>query len=63
MSTDDLEADFTLLDRSLASGGEVVASRRHTDRIPVPPENWRVAAEKRYGDTRILRYEKKAEAQ
>jgi 16S rRNA (guanine966-N2)-methyltransferase len=63
MSTDDLEADFALLDNSLIPEAEVVASRRHTDRLPVPPENWRVAAEKRYGDTRILRYEKKAEAQ
>lgn len=63
MSTDDLEADFALLDRSLVPGGEVVTSRRHKDRVPVPPENWRVATDKRYGDTRIFRYEKKAEAQ
>jgi 16S rRNA (guanine966-N2)-methyltransferase len=63
MSTDDLEADFALLDTSLVAEAEVVASRRHTDRKPAPPENWRLATEKRYGDTRIFRYEKKAEAQ
>ncbi|MEX1038573.1 MAG: 16S rRNA (guanine(966)-N(2))-methyltransferase RsmD [Acidimicrobiia bacterium] len=63
LSTEDLEADFALLDRFLEDEAEVVASRRHTDRVPVPPENWRVATEKRYGDTRIVRYEKKAEAQ
>jgi hypothetical protein len=32
-------------------------SRRHSDRVPDPPETWRVATEKRYGDTRIIRYE------
>ena len=58
MSTAELEADFRMLDRVLLPRGEVVASRRHSDRVPQPPENWQVAAEKRYGDTRILRYEK-----
>jgi 16S rRNA (guanine966-N2)-methyltransferase len=62
MSTDDLEADFKLLDRILLADGLVVASRRHIDRVPSAPENWVVAAEKRYGDTRILRYAKKTEA-
>jgi hypothetical protein len=37
-------------------------SRRHTDRSPTFPENWRVATEKRYGDTKIIRYEKETEA-
>jgi hypothetical protein len=42
----------------LLPDAEVVVSRRNTDRIPVGPENWRVATDKRYGDTRIIRYEK-----
>ena len=63
LPTEELEADFGLLDPFLVPRAEVVASRRHSDRLPRVPENWRVAAEKRYGDTRILRYEKKAEAQ
>lgn len=53
-----MEEDLARLDRLLLAGGEVVVSRRHTDEVPTPPENWRVAAEKRYGDTRIIRYEK-----
>ncbi len=63
LPTEDLEVDFALLDRFLLDQAEVIASRRHSDRVPRPPENWRVAAEKRYGDTRIVRYEKKADAQ
>lgn len=63
LPTEDLEADFALLDPFLVGHAEVIASRRHSDRLPVAPENWRVATEKRYGDTRIVRYEKKAEAQ
>lgn len=57
-STDQMEEDLEALDRLLLPGAEVVVSRRHTDRVPNPPENWRVAADKRYGDTRIIRYEK-----
>ena len=53
-----MERDLTTLDRFLLPNAEVVVSRRHTDRIPDVPENWRVATNKRYGDTRILRYEK-----
>jgi len=53
-----MEADLVALDRLLLPDGEVVISRRHTDRPPETPENWRVAADKRYGDTRIIRYEK-----
>lgn len=56
--TSQLEDDLAKLDRLLLADGEVVVSRRHTDVVPVPPETWRVAAEKRYGDTRIIRYEK-----
>jgi 16S rRNA (guanine966-N2)-methyltransferase len=56
--TDLMEADMVALDRLLLPDAEVVVSRRNTDRIPVGPENWRVATDKRYGDTRIIRYEK-----
>ncbi|MGD2102345.1 MAG: 16S rRNA (guanine(966)-N(2))-methyltransferase RsmD [Acidimicrobiia bacterium] len=56
--TSQLEEDLRGLDRLLRPNAEVVVSRRHTDRVPQPPENWRVAADKRYGDTRIIRYEK-----
>lgn len=51
-----MEEDLTALDRLLNPDAEVVVSRRHTDRVPEIPETWRVAADKRYGDTRILRY-------
>jgi 16S rRNA (guanine966-N2)-methyltransferase len=53
-----MERQLVNLDRLLHPGAEVIVSRRHTDRVPEIPENWRVAANKRYGDTRILRYEK-----
>jgi 16S rRNA (guanine966-N2)-methyltransferase len=56
--TEHLESDLAALDRLLHPGAVVVVSRRHLDRVPNPPETWRVAAEKRYGDTRIIRYEK-----
>ena len=49
---------LSLVDELLRPGGEVVVSRRHTDPDPEPPKTWRVAANKRYGDTRIIRYEK-----
>lgn len=58
MPTEDLEEDFRLLDPGVAPGGSVIASRRSSDRMPEPPESWRVATDKRYGDTRIVRYEK-----
>jgi 16S rRNA G966 N2-methylase RsmD len=53
-----MEMDLLRLDAILAPNAEVVISRRHSDRLPDIPKTWRVAAEKRYGDTRILRYEK-----
>lgn len=56
--TERMEGDLASLDRLLLPNAEVVVSRRHTDRVPEPPETWRVATEKRYGDTRIVRYEK-----
>ena len=53
-----MTSQLALLDDILTPGGEVVVSRRHTDPEPEAPETWRVAANKRYGDTRIIRYEK-----
>lgn len=61
MSTDDMNADLVDLDRLLAPKAEVVVSRRHSDDPPVIRKNWRVATDKRYGDTRIFRYEKETE--
>lgn len=58
LETGALETQMRALAPLLAEMAEVVVSRRHTDRIPEPPEIWRVAAKKRYGDTRILRYQK-----
>lgn len=57
-NTDQMEVDLLTLDPLMAPNAEIVVSRRHTDRVPDIPETWRVATEKRYGDTRILRYEK-----
>lgn len=56
-----MERQLDALDRLLIVNGEVVVSRRHKNRVPENPENWRVATDKRYGDTRILRYEKVSE--
>jgi 16S rRNA (guanine966-N2)-methyltransferase len=61
LSTEEVEKDLAELDDHLAVGGVVVTSRRHTDRVPTPPKTWRVATEKRYGDTRILKYQKESE--
>jgi 16S rRNA (guanine966-N2)-methyltransferase len=58
MQTEEVEDDFVLLDRLLAPNAVVVTSRRHGDRAPDIPDTWSVVADKRYGDTRILRYEK-----
>lgn len=58
VSSSELEQLMAVLDDRLAPNGEVVISRRHSDPVPAHPETWRVAAEKRYGDTRIMRYEK-----
>jgi len=58
MSSEELGGDLVLIDRLVEPGAEIVTSRRHTDTVPDPPKTWRVAANKRYGDTRILRYEK-----
>ena len=53
-----MEGEMALLDPLLLVEAEVVVSRRAGDAAPEPPETWRVATDKRYGDTRILRYEK-----
>jgi len=61
--TEQMEIDLATLDSLLEPHAEVVVSRRHSDRIPQQPETWRVATNKRYGDTRILRYEKSESSQ
>jgi 16S rRNA (guanine966-N2)-methyltransferase len=61
LPSSDLGGDLGSLDRVLAGGGEVILSRRHSDLLPPAPTNWLVATDRRYGDTRILRYEKEAE--
>jgi 16S rRNA (guanine966-N2)-methyltransferase len=63
MPSSALGLDLAALDDLLADGAEVILSRRHNDQLPAMPENWVVATDRRYGDTRILRYEKKAEAE
>lgn len=60
LETGMLDADLEMVDGLLAPEGEVVVSRRHDDRPPRPPVTWRVIADKRYGDTRVFRYEKGA---
>jgi 16S rRNA (guanine966-N2)-methyltransferase len=59
----DLGLDLAALDGLLAGGAEVILSRRHSDPVPSAPRHWVVATDRRYGDTRILRYEKKAETE
>lgn len=58
MTSDLMEPNLRALDALLLPNAEVVISRRHSDPIPRAPETWRVATNKRYGDTRIIRYEK-----
>jgi 16S rRNA (guanine966-N2)-methyltransferase len=60
LPTSSMEADLARLDRLLAPGGEVVVSRRHGDDGPAIPLTWGVATDRRYGDTRIFRYEKES---
>lgn len=54
----EMTRDLALLDRLLLPSAEIVVSRRHGEPAPRAPENWTVATDKRYGDTRILRYER-----
>ncbi len=63
MPSSSLSRDLVALDRLLATPAEIVLSRRHTDQVPMAPPEWRVATDRRYGDTRILRYEKEAVAE
>lgn len=58
--TPSMEADLARLDRLLAPGAEVVVSRRQGDDAPAIPLTWGVATDRRYGDTRIFRYEKES---
>jgi 16S rRNA G966 N2-methylase RsmD len=58
LATTVLDLQLAILDDSVGEGGSVLLSRRAGDVEPRPPETWRVATDKRYGDTRILRYEK-----
>ena len=60
MPSADLGTDLAALDRLVSGDGEVVLSRRHGDEAPPFPAGWRVATDRRYGDTRILRYVKEA---
>jgi 16S rRNA (guanine966-N2)-methyltransferase len=61
MPSADLGFDLLAVDPLLAAPGEVVVSRRHTDSPPPYPTGWAVAADRRYGDTRIFRYEKETD--
>ena len=63
MESSALATDLTALDRLLGIPAEVILSRRHTDTVPAAPPNWTVATDRRYGDTRIVRYEKEAETE
>lgn len=56
--TEVMTAQLAALDSLLLPNAEIVVTRRHTDPPPDVPETWRVATDKRLGDTRILRYEK-----
>ncbi len=62
LSSGDLGAKLVTLDHLLGPLAEVVLSRRHTDEVPAAPHRWRVATDRRYGDTRIVRYEKEPDA-
>ncbi len=58
LGRDEIETALVRVDRLVNVQAEIIISRRHSDEIPTPPESWRVATNRRYGDTRILRYEK-----
>lgn len=63
LPTDELEQDMLLLEPFLSPGASVVTSRRSTDDVPANPKTWRLATDRRYGDTRILIYERMAQDQ
>lgn len=54
----EMEGELAVLDRLLRPHAQIVITRRKGDPAPGPPENWRVAADKAYGDTRLIRYVK-----
>lgn len=54
-----LDGRLALLDSLLEPEAEVVVSRRDGDADPSPPDQWVVAADRRYGDARIHRYVKR----
>jgi 16S rRNA (guanine966-N2)-methyltransferase len=56
----ELASDLAALDPLMRQGAEVIVSRRRQEPIPEPPVGWLVATDRRYGDTRIVRYEKQA---
>jgi 16S rRNA (guanine966-N2)-methyltransferase len=60
--SDLLGEQLLAVDNVLEAGGEVVLSRRARDQLPPTPPDWRVATDRRYGDTRIMRYEKEPDA-
>ncbi len=55
-----LSDQFALLDTMLEPDAEIIASRRNGDDPPAHPPRWQVLTDRRYGDTRIYRYEKEA---
>lgn len=62
MSSSELGHHLIALAPLLNPGAEVVLSRRHSDEAPEMPVDWRVATDRRYGDTRIIRYENQPDA-
>lgn len=55
LATADLEQVLAAVARLLAPQGTVVVTRRASDTVPAAP-GLRIAADRRYGDTRIIRY-------
>jgi 16S rRNA (guanine966-N2)-methyltransferase len=62
MSSPDLAEELVAVDEMLAPGGQLFLSRRRSDISPENPGHWAVAADRGYGDTRILRYQKEVDA-
>ena len=56
-----MEQQMADLGPLLAASATVIISRRHSDPTPRTPETWQVATDRRYGDTRIVWYEKVSE--
>lgn len=55
LATPDVAQALVALAPHLAPGATVVVTRRATDPVPAPA-GLRIAADRRYGDTRIIRY-------